>query len=164
MSKHITIPWSSSGLYRAATWLEDYAKYKLPKYCTKLIEQMCKEGENWAINFLGHIDTGETLASISGYRNGDHGVIVAGGNAIWLEFGTGVRYNGAGYNYPVPVEGIVGHGEFGLGHGADPNGWWYYGDDNEVHHTYGIPAVRFMWSTVQELKRSAPELAKEVFK
>ena len=164
MSKHITIPFSSSGFYRAATWLEDYVKYRLPKYVTKLIDKMCAEGENWAVNYMGHIDTGETLTSIAGYRNGDKGVIVAGGNAVWIEFGTGVAYNGEGYNYPVPIEGIVGHGEYGEGWGLNYAGWWYKGEDGEYHHTMGIPAQRFMWNTRQMLIKECPDLAKEVFK
>lgn len=164
MAKHITIPYSESGFYRAATWLEDYAKYRLPKYCLQLIDSMCKVGEDYAINNLTRIDTGETLTSIAGYRNGDKGVIVAGGAAIWIEFGTGVYYNGAGYDYPIPVDGIVGHGEYGWGYGSNPNGWFYKNEDGEWKHTRGLPAGHFMYNAMQSLRRDCPDLAKEVFK
>ena len=165
MSKSITIPFSQAGLERAADWLEDYAKRTLPKNCVALISRMCRTGEVWAMTLMDHIDTGETLSTIHGYRNGDKGVIVANGAAIWIEFGTGVAKNGSGYNYPGEIpEGIVPHGTFGKGHGSQLNGWWYKGDDGEYHHTMGMKANYFMYNTARMLKRECPEMAKEVFK
>lgn len=117
------------------------------------------------MTLMDHIDTGNTLSTIHGYRNGNNGVIVANGAAIWIEFGTGVYADGQ-TDHPLlgRVNGIVGHGEYGKGHGADPNGWWYPGDDGEWHHTYGIKANYFMYNTAQMLKRECPQMAKEVFK
>ena len=172
MSKHITIPFSYLGFYRAATWLEDYTKYRLPKYIRNLIDFMCKEGENWAINELERIDTGNTLTTIYGYRQGDKGVIVANGAAIWIEFGTGVAHNGEGYNYPGKVpEGIVPHGTFGKHHGSNKDGWFYPDPEGEFEFggetyswTLGIPSNPFMYRTAEMLKRECGNIAKEVFK
>jgi hypothetical protein len=126
---------------------------------------MCQYGEDFAINQVGHVDSGETVSSIHAYRNGNKGVIVAGGNAVWLEFGTGTRYNGAAGTSPHPEGEELGMkiGEYGAGHGADPNGWWYY-DGERIKRTFGIQANMFMWKTARELERIAPELAREVFK
>lgn len=171
MSKVLSVPLSAEGLNKAADWLEDYAKRTLPKNAVALVSRMTGQGEQWAINFMGHIDTGETLASIVGIRNGNKGVIVAGGNAIWIEFGTGVVNNGFGYNHPKAEElGMSAHGEYGLGHGSSFNGW-YYPDPNGTHifngqtysHTMGIPANRFMYNTAQMLRRDFPDMAKEIF-
>ena len=164
MSKVLKTDLSSQGLEQIADFLEDYATTVLPKNCDLLIDEMCKKGEDWAINGLGHIDTGETLTTIMGYREGNTGLIVANGAAIWIEFGTGVTYNGAGYNYPKAVDGIVGHGEFGEGNGANIHGWFYIGNDGEAHHTYGIPANHFMYNTAQALKSEYWRIAREVFK
>ena len=172
MSKVLRVPFSQEGFELAASWLETYATRTLPKNCVDLISQMTRTGETWAMTLMNHIDTGETLASIHGYRNGDKGVIVAGGNAIWIEFGTGTRYNGEGFNHPKAQElNMSPHGTYtwygnlsGLPHGADPNGWWYKGDDGQYHHTYGIPANRFMYNTAQMLRRECPTMAREVFK
>ena len=163
MSKVLTIPLSAEGFKKAAEWLRDYAR-KLPKLCEDFIANMIEAGETYAINGVGHIDTGETVGTIIGYRNGNKGVIVAGGNAIWIEFGTGVVKNGPGYNHPKAQElGMSAHGTYGEGHGASFNGWWYKGDDGEYHHTMGIPANRFMYNTAQMLRKEYPRLAKEVF-
>lgn len=128
---------------------------------------MCEFGEDYAINLVGHIDTGETINSIKGYRQDDKGVIVAGGNAIWLEFGTGVKHNGGVGSYPHPLASKLGMsaiGTYGAGHGADKNGWYYPSEDGEWKHTYGIEANMFMYRTAQELINQFPDMAMEVFR
>ena len=146
--------------------IKDLRQYRngIKSKALKLIDRMLRVGEEYAINSVAHIDTGETLSSIKGYRNGTKGVIVAGGNAIWIEFGTGVKNNGSVGGSPHPKGGELGMsiGTYGQGHGADPNGWWYF-DGAEIKHTYGIKANMFMYKTALELQRVAPELAKEVF-
>ena len=162
--RKITIQLSEASIHQAIKELKEY-KRDLARKVQKLIDLMVQYGEDYAINQVGHVDTGETLSTIHGYRNGNKGVIVAGGNAIWLEFGTGVRYNGPKGSSPHPMGGELGMkiGEYGLGHGADPNGWWYYDEAEQSHHTYGVAANMFMWKTARELERIAPELAREVF-
>lgn len=137
----------------------------LPKKISALIDKMVVVGEDYAINAVGHIDTGETLNSIKGYRKGKVGVIVAGGNAIWLEFGTGVTYNGSagGSPHPKGVENNMIIGAYGNGHGANPEGWYYQDDNDKWKHTFGIQANMFMYRTAQALKAEFPDLAREVF-
>ncbi len=169
--RSITIPLTPSGLERGAQWLEKYAKITLPKKVEQFVELMTRQGESWAINFMGHIDTGETLASIVGIRNGNKGVIVAGGNAIWIEFGTGVVANIGVDSHPkAPILGIAPHGTYGKGLGSNPNGWYYpdpkgthYFDGQYWSHTYGIPASRFLYDTSIELIKAYPSMAKEIF-
>jgi hypothetical protein len=161
--KKITVRLTAASIDAAIKELKRY-KLDLSKKTQKLLDMMIGYGEDYAINAVGHVDTGETLESIHGYRSGNKGVIVAGGNAIWLEFGTGVTNNGAAGTSPHPEGQANGMliGGYGNGGGADPNGWWYY-DGDRVRHTYGIKANMFMYRTAQELARIAPELAKEVF-
>ena len=126
MAKSITVPLSKSGIDKAATWLEDYARRTLPKNCVDLISRMCRTGEVWAMTLMNHIDTGNTLSTIRGYRNGNKGVIVANGAAIWIEFGTGVVANKGSKPHPKAAElGMSPWGTYGKGHGASFNGWWY---------------------------------------
>lgn len=161
--KKITLTLSEASINQAIKDVKAY-KRELATKMNKLIDLMCQYGEDYAINQVGHVDSGETLSTIHGYRKGDKGVIVAGGNAVWLEFGTGIRHNGPAGSSPHPVGEELGMiiGEYGLKHGADPNGWWYY-DGDKVKHTYGTQANLFMWKTARELERIAPELAREVF-
>ena len=161
--KKITMSLSGQSIGEAIKELRAY-KRELNAKILHLIDLMCQYGEDYAINQVGHVDTGETVSTIRGYRQGNKGVIVAGGNAIWLEFGTGVRYNGPAGGSPHPKGTELGMkiGEYGKGQGANPNGWWYY-DGEKVRHTFGIAANMFMWRTAREIERVAPELAREVF-
>lgn len=153
----------ASSIDKAIKELNAYKK-ELKRKTEALIDAMVQYGEDYAINAVGHVRTGETLTSIEGYRKGNVGVIVAGGNAIWLEFGTGVRHNGAAGSSPHPKGAELGMtiGGYGDGHGANPGGWWYY-DETGLKHTYGIEANMFMYKTGQELRMVFPKLAKEVF-
>jgi len=161
----LTLALSEKSISDAIRQLNQY-KRDLPRKIETLIAAMVAYGEDYAINEVGHIDSGETLESIKGYRNGNKGVIVAGGNAIFLEFGTGIRYNGPAGSSPHPMGSELGMtiGEYGKGKGGNPGGWWYYDESGAVKHTYGIPATMFMYKTARELERIAPELAREVFK
>ena len=163
MPKKITIQLSEESIKAAIKELKAY-KRDIARKVEKLIDLMVQYGEDYAINQVGHVDSGETLSSIHGYRDGNKGVIVAGGNAVWLEFGTGVRHNGSvgGSPHPKGAEFGMTIGEYGQGKGSNPSGWWYY-DGDKVKHTYGIEANLFMWRTARELERVAPELAREVF-
>jgi hypothetical protein len=161
--KTIKVQLGSDSIKAAIKEIKDY-KQEVKRKTKELLNLMVAHGEDYAINSVSHIDTGGTLSSIHGYRKGKVGVIVAGGNAIWLEFGTGVKNNGSAGGSPHPKGDELGMviGGYGSGHGADPNGWWYF-DDGTVKHTYGIKATQFMWKTALELQKVAPELAREVF-
>ena len=174
----ISVPLSTDGIDSAIKEIKAY-KRKLYGKMQRLITAMCKEGEAYAIANVTHIDTGETVDSIHGYRKGNRGVIVAGGQAVWLEFGTGVYWNGYPNGSPHPYGEALGFkiGEFGKQHGLD-QGWFFPTTDPRYEiirhtangdvgtgygYTHGIQADMFMFKTIQELRRRAPELAKEIF-
>ena len=160
-SRSITIPISASGFNVAVAWLEGY-KNRLEKNTEEIVKIMLQDGEMYAINFLGHIDTGETLNSIMAYRNGNEGMIVAHGNAIWIEFGTGVAYNSSLHPKAAELH-MKPHGTYGKGYGANPNGWYYKDDNGDWHHTKGIPQNRFLYTTAQTLRKEYKRIAQEVF-
>lgn len=162
--KTIQITLSTKNINNTISELKRYKKH-LTSVIKTLLEKMVQFGEDYAINSVSHVDTGETLSSIHGYRKGNKGVIVAGGNAIWLEFGTGVTYNGSAGSSPHPKGEALGMtiGTYGKGKGANTNGWYYVGDDGKVTHTYGIQANMFMYRTAKALIEELPDMAKELF-
>lgn len=162
--RSISVSCSLKGFARAVDWLEDYAK-SLKDKSKEIISEMLQDGEFYAANFLGHIDTGMTLSTIAGYRQGDSGLLVVSGAAIWLEFGTGVVANRGQAEHPKKAElRLYPWGAYGEGHGSDPNGWYYMGDDGKVHHTFGIPANHFFYNTAQQLRKEYARIAKRAFK
>ena len=158
---------TESGFHEAAQWLEEYA-LELEEKCNTLLSKMLREGETYAKTFLGHVETGNTLNSIMGYREGDHGIIFAGGAAVWIEFGTGTLRN---QGDPHPKAGELQMnpwGTYGKGYGDGtkyPNGWYYFDEKQQRWRmTKGIPQKRFMYNTAQLLRQEYKRIAQEVFK
>ena len=171
MTNTLGINIDMSGFIKTAEWLEKYAKNVLPKKVQELLELMTQKGEEIAKLNLKHIDTGETFNSIVGYRKGNEGYIVAGGNAVWIEFGTGVYAPGQ-TDHPKldEVPGIVRHGEWNGRHGANPNGWFYPNENGNFEyngkrysHTMGIASNPFMYEASKFIRENCPQMAKEIF-
>lgn len=146
----------------------------------KLLDKLGEFGVEYAKSQVVNIDTGATRDSIEYHIEGNKLIIEAGGNAVWLEFGTGVARNPSPYPGELP-DGIVGHGEYGKGNGANPNGWYYPTDnpnlavfDKEtgeywqlpdstfLAHTMGIEANMFMYKTSLEIEKKASEYGLEI--
>ena len=164
--KTTTIKFSltNKGVDKAIRQLEEYKK-RIIKRLQTLLDVMCMDGEDYACQYLTHIDTGETHDSIMGYREGNRGIIEVGGNAIWIEFGTGTTKNVMGdpFHENRYELGINNWGGFGMGQGDDPNGWWYW-KDNKWNHTYGIMMQPFMHNTAMQLRETFRDNAERVFK
>ena len=155
------------------------------KNLKQLLDNLASEGEESAINDLGHIDTGETLSSINVRKTAPNKrEIHAGGNAVWIEFGTGVARNHAPHPEPADGTPIAPHGTYGKGKGANPNGWWYETDSltfsqmkngdyslsgdsvsnvKMYAHTRGIGATMFLFKAYKMLCNRLPDMARKVF-
>lgn len=89
-------------------------------------------------------------------------VFADGEDAVFMEFGAGVYYNGA-VGSPNPLGANLGLtiGSYG------PNGaketWGYYGEDGELHLTHGTPASMPLYRAVQSVRQDIVQIAKEVF-
>ena len=128
-------------------------------------------------------EAGEGTVTIYATETVEEGVdrvsLVAQGETIcFLEFGTGVHYNGL-ESYPDPSVrgrvGVVGIGQYGNGYGQR-QAWGYYGDPDKwtikqvvlkggetVNITYGIPTQHFMWDTARILEDNIERIARETF-
>ena len=90
-------------------------------------------------------------------------VIAQGKDAVFMEFGAGVLYNGAVGSSPNPWGGDLGYtiGSYG------PNGakqtWAYKGSDGQIHLTHGTPASMPMYRATQAAINDIARIAKEVF-
>lgn len=103
---------------------------------------------------------------IEGHWDGaNKGDVTAGGEAVFVEFGAGVRYNGPAGSSPHPIGADFGYliGEYGKKKGRNPEGWDYVDEAGNVVHTYGVKAQMFMYNAAKQLTEEAPEIAKKVF-
>ena len=158
----IDIDLSSDSFLNAAEQLKKYAD-SLQGKAETLVQKLGDIGVQSANFYLEHDATGETRNSIQFSKNGNEGTVSVGGAAVWIEFGTGVTKNST--KHPKASEiGMSDWGTYGKGHGADPNGWWYPGNDGKWHHTFGITSNPFMYSASQDMRRELKDIAREVFK
>ena len=177
----ITLTLTEDSIAQAIAKVKEFKK-EIERKTRELIKSMVRDGEKIARrNIADHHFTGLTENSIQGYRSGNHGIIIAGEAAIWLEFGTGVAKNSK--SYPKQVNGIVPHGQYGKGKGANPNGWYFslpeaeaeayvarYGgkvihtkSGDTLVHTTGVQATYFMYNTAMELRTTLERRAKEIY-
>lgn len=85
--------------------------------------------------------------------------IVASGQAVcFIEFGAGVA-RGGGYPEDRKPEGIVGLGEYGKGHGATGQPWYYaHGKKSD-----GNPPAMAMLTARDTMVEEVTQIAREVF-
>lgn len=167
-----TITVDATALDKGADYLNRYAD-KLDERSAAVLDALLMRCAEEAANNLGHVDTGETLSSIRTERHGIDGTVSAGGNAVWLEFGTGTALNGAGYNHPKAKElGMSAHGTYiwplqksspPRPHGGD-GGWWFPGDDGHYYHTMGFKATFFFYNAAQYIRKMYARIAKGAYK
>ena len=101
------------------------------------------------------------------YTRTDKGYLVtASGNAVlFIEFGAGVYYNGAGGSYPGnKPSGLSNIGEYGYGRGKN-NAWGFYwnGSKDDLVVTRGNPPAAAMFYAKENARQQISKICKEVF-
>lgn len=152
--------------------------HKIERQQKQFIERLAEEGLNaMRVQWTDYVYDGDEpepdLYCVS--RGGKGFELVAHGNAVcFIEFGTGVYYNGGG-SYPEALpEGVVGIGQYG--HHLGRFDWWRFkgtpgkhgeGIESEMHPgeiiTHGNPANMPMYKTAKEVAAAITRIAKEVF-
>lgn len=108
------------------------------------------------------------LQSIHYEINGTQATIIASHkDAVYLEFGAGVFYNGGEPDVYVHTNGeaysgIVPIGNYGMGLGR--NETWIYNDGTKVHISSGTQCTEFMYKALQQLKIEIPSIVREFIK
>ena len=91
-------------------------------------------------------------------------VIADGKDAVFMEFGAGVYFNGNVGDAPNPWGGNLG---FTIGsyskYKPDKEIWGYRDVDGEVHLTHGTPASMPLYKAVMSVRRDLERIAREVF-
>lgn len=90
-------------------------------------------------------------------------VVASGEDAVWVEFGAGVYYNGSAGSSPHPHGVELGFtiGSFGKGNGKRQT-WGFY-EDGELKLSHGTPANMPMSRAVTTVCNEIVSIAKEVF-
>lgn len=90
-------------------------------------------------------------------------VIARGEDAVWVEFGAGVHYNGSAGTSPHPKGSELGFTIGGYGKGMGKKDVWGFYEDGELRLTHGTPATMPMYNAVKTVCDEIAEIAREVF-
>lgn len=90
-------------------------------------------------------------------------VIARGEDAVWVEFGAGVHYNGSAGTSPHPKGSELGFTIGGYGKGMGKKDVWGFYEDGELRLTHGTPAIMPMYNAVKTVCDEIAEIAREVF-
>lgn len=166
---------SSKGIQSIIDQLQDY-KQDLHRKTELLCQRLAGAGLIVAQTAVGESPLGKTitlriqmeprvdgckamLVAAGQIKSNDYGTI---STLCLVEFGSGIRYNHVG-NPKAP--------EFGMGVGTFPgqkwafneDGWWYLGDDDKWHHSYGVKATMPMYNASVAIRQQVVAITKEVF-
>ena len=178
----ITVPFSVEGLSDAIKQIEAY-KLRLRQKCDLLAQRIAEMVQTEALaGFSASIadDIYATIDADGKYvttsdrpspnvsgdikDNGNLLVVIASGSdAVFVEFGAGIYYNGAAGTSPHPKGNDFNYliGEYGKGHGATKG--WGFEEDGEIKLTHGTPATMPMYHAAEDTRRVILDLAREVF-
>lgn len=110
------------------------------------------------------VHTGHVEVSVRPGENNTTLVVADGKDAVFMEFGAGVYFNGPVGSSPNPWGQDNGFtiGSYGHGNGKKEV-WAYTGDDGEIHLTHGAPASMPLFNAVMGVRRDLVDIAREVF-
>lgn len=173
--KKISIKLSESDIDNAIRELESYKQEIVRKtelLRKKVAERLAEEARN---GFSGAIVDDVILkGSVSAPRyaqvdvsvsdRGEVTAVVANGeDAIWVEFGAGVHYNGSAGSSPNPHGAELGFTIGGFGKGNGKKETWGFYEDGELKLSHGTPAKMPMTTAVTTICNEIAQIAREVF-
>lgn len=174
MSRHIEIDvFDPSSISAAIIALDDYSRWietradELRERVAYFIAKDASAVFNTAVaedDLREGTITGKVEVSVQPEGDNVTLVIADGEDAIFMEFGAGVYYNGAVGGSPNPLGVNLGFtiGSYGFGLGKREV-WGYTGEDGELHLTHGTPASMPLYRALQSVRQDLVQIAKEVF-
>ena len=174
MSRMITIDvFDPASIDRAVNEIRDYSRWvqrKTAELRERIAYFIAKDASavfNTAVaedDMREGVITGNVEVSVEPQGDNTTVIIASGKDAVFMEFGAGVYYNGAVGSSPNPLGTALGFtiGSYGKGNGRKEV-WAYDGGDGQIHLTHGTPASMPLYKAVQSVSRDIVRIAQEVF-
>lgn len=172
----ISMSLSSKSIHEAIEQLEKY-KRDFEAKNQEFVRRLSELGKETALSAVSESPLGKVVTITTDIDQSEAGckaVIMATGQTVTssdgrefnlllaIEFGAGIRYNKTAN--PKASEFGMGVGTFpDQKHAFDENGWYYLGDDDKWHHSYGVKATMPMYRASTEILQNVRRIAKEVF-
>lgn len=172
MAKTIRFQLSRSGINGAISELKSYKqeiRRKTETFRKRFAQEVAKLAQaGFDASAVDYLVDGSTTPSVVNVDvtngSGVSFVTASGEDAVWIEFGAGVYYNGAAGSSPNPWGGKLGFtiGSYGKGMGQK-RVWGYYSEDGELILTRGTPATMPMYHALKSACDNIYSIAREVF-
>ncbi|WP_394919019.1 hypothetical protein [uncultured Robinsoniella sp.] len=176
MSKKISFGLSIREIKQTVNAIERYKKdlnSKVKEFCQALV----MFGQVKAIQSANDSPLGKTITittDISRTATGCKAMLIGIGQTrqsegynpvntlLLIEFGSGIKYNPN--DNPKDNEFGMGVGTFpGQIHAFQEEGWYYWGEDEQWHHSYGVKATMPMYNASKEMRAQIVKIAKDIF-
>ena len=149
----------------------------LPRKCQEICRRLAEEGVQVAkaSQSEGKSEDYQPSTKVS-YEIDTNGNLVSakikaeGPYILFIEFGSGIRYSDT--KNPKAAELGYGPGTYPSNapqqnppydNWESPTGWYYYGEDGKLHHTFGVRAKMPMYNASESIRKKVEAVAKEVF-
>lgn len=156
----LTATLSADSLSRLEAQVMEYAR-GLETACDVIAQSVAQEAAGTAKAACPQA-TGTLAGSIRVEPRGDGmaDVLAESDHAAFVEFGTGITgaRNPSGHAKDAAVIASGAYTPDGMGHGD--SGWWYPGDDGELHWTKGQSGKGFMAAGAEEARSRVHEIAR----
>lgn len=153
-------PYDKKSVKAAIKQLQEYKRDMLQTKCDEFTRRLAETGREIAsMRFESAEYDGDNDVTVSVSGDGSSLKVVANGKAVcFIEFGSGVA-RGGGYPADRKPEGIVGLGQYGKGHGATGEPWYYaHGKKSD-----GNPPAMAMLNARDTMVEMVTQIAREVF-
>ena len=156
MKKRIVLKLSESSIRNAISEIEKIQSERLDAACRKYAEAIRDRAQQYYNEaWVDDVGTNRRQAEVEGTaertQNGWK-VVAKGTDAVWVEFGAGVFYNGSAGSSPHPKGQELGLtiGSYGQGKGKQP-AWGFYNESGELIVTRGTEAQMPLYRAFQEI-------------
>lgn len=182
MTKIIRMTLDPASIQAAIRELNDYKKWviektqQLQRRCAELIRDSAAPVFQSALaddvfrvrNDDGKMESASPIVGGVSVDIKDEGnvtiVFTTGKDAVFIEFGAGVHYNGSAGSSPNPLGADLAYtiGGYGAGRGKQ-DAWYFKSADGNVYETHGTPASMPLYKAVKAVSDDIVRIAKEVF-
>lgn len=106
-----------------------------------------------------------TYIKVNSYQDYSQATLVTEGRDLFfIEFGSGIHYNGAAGSSPHPKGTELGYTIGSYGKGLGKNDYWYYqADTGESVKSYGTESTMPVYKASVDIQNRIVDIAKEVF-
>lgn len=167
MSKEISINiFDTESIENAISELDAYKK-EIETKRDKLVSELANMGaSNISAGFNESVPDGEYDVSVAVEPNvvtdGKATIKANGKSALFIEFGTGVKYFDNKEARGDLITPVSARGTYGNGKGSNPKGWFYSHNGYKVR-TFGYPSQTPMYNGKKYIIANIKNKAREVF-